>query len=739
MIAVGDLYRKLIAKHISPQAPKVPFYSSVQPKILREATDFGAQYWQDNLTSPVLFHAAARKLLTESKDCGVHLEIGPHSALSGPLRQTYSEHSTSVNYITSLIRGKDDAISFLEAIGQLHSLGVPISYPSPKDAQVLTDLPKYPWCHDRTYWSETRIMKNWRFRKHPPHDLLGLRTIEGNDICPTWRNELRLVDVPWLRDHCVGNNIIFPGACYVAMAGEAVHQIHDGRGFTVRNVEFSKAIVIQNDKPTEIATILRPQRLTSTLDGEWYEFQIVSYEGTVWNKNCSGLVRSGYTSKIRPRRIEGFHRHVSASRWYTTMSRVGLNYGPRFSGLHELTASVEQRAAAATILDNQEVEESSYPLHPSTIDMVFQSLTVATCQGLHRDFKTLFLPTFVEELYIADAAEKVIQVSTTASGKPGTVEGSSCATSGNDVVLLLKGFKGKALNDSGIDQPPELKTLQLQWKPHFDFLDGADLMTLKFDMRAQIKQLEKLYVLCAIEVRDALRGLPSAHPHLLKYRDWLDRQYTRFQREDYPVIQDSVAITCMNRDQRLSLIPQVYDQCQAIGAWGPATAIRRAYEQAVNVFEGRIDYLDVLLQDSVLNGVYDWYNNVWEFEDFMQVLGHTRPQMQILEIGAGTGGMTAKFLEMLKSDFGERLYLKYTFTDISSGFFVQAKERFRAYEAIEYKLLDISKDPMAQGFTPGEYDLIIASNVSYSGVSSTYGEIDHAIRCCMQRRAYMIP
>ena len=52
-----------------------------------------------------------------------------------------------------------------------------------------------------------------------------------------------------------------------------------------------------------------------------------------------------------------------------------------------------------------------------------------------------------------------------------------------------------------------------------------------------------------------------------------------------------------------------------------------------------------------------------------QQLGHARPQMKILENGAGTGGLTAKFLEHLKSEYVERLYSKYTFSDISSDFF----------------------------------------------------------------------
>lgn len=711
MTLVGELYRNLIAKHLSPQAPKIPFYSSVTPRMLQKASNFGPQYWQDNLESPVLFHSAARALLAGSKECSVHLEVGPHAALSGPLKQIYNETSVSINYVSTLIRGKDDTVSFLEAIGQLHSLGVRISYPFSKSAKVLTDLPPYPWHYERSYWSETRIMKNWRFRAHLPHDLLGLRILESNDISPTWRNELRLINVPWLKDHCVGNNIVFPGAGYIAMAGEAIYQIRNVRDYTVRDVELSKAMVLYNDKPVEIITTLQPQRLTSVLDSDWYEFQVVSYDGTAWNKHCSGLVRSGRASTNQPRRTQILERQVSPSRWYTTMSRVGLNYGPRFTGLKNITASIVEKLAAAAIVDKQEVAESSYMLHPSTLDLVFQSLTVASCRGIYRDFKTLFLPTFVEELYVGDVAGKVIRVNTAATGKPGAVEGSSYGISDNEMVFSLKGFRGRSMEDLGIQEPPELRTLQLQWKPHFDFLKAGDMMTLKYDIRKQIQCLERLYIFCAIEARDALHGLSTVHPHLLKYRAWLDQQYEHFQQPGYPLIEESIAMTRTSQNERQKLIPQVLEQCQASGGWGPATAIWRACNQAVNVFEGRSDYLDLLLQDGVLNGVYDWYNDIWEFKDFMQLLGHTQPQMRILEIGAGTGGMTAKFLDLLKSDFGERLYLKYTFTDVSSGFFVQAKERFKGYEGIEYKALDISKNPLEQGFTAGEYDLIIASNV----------------------------
>ena len=436
------------------------------------------------LESPVLFHSAIQTLLAGSTECSVHLEIGPHAALRSPLKQNYSESSKSIKYVSALVRGKDDADSFLRAVGELHSLGVQLSHPCVfENAKTLTDLPTYPWHYERSYWSETRVMKSWRFRKHPPHDLLGLRILEGSDVSPTWRNVLRLVDVPWLKDHSVGNDIVFPGAGYVVMAGEAIFQINDVREYTVKEVELSLAMLLYNDGPNEIVTTLRPQKLTSTLDSEWYEFEIVSHDGAIWKRHCTGLVRSGCASAKPPRRTQILDRQVSASRWYKTMSRVGLRYGPRFTGLRNIAASVLDKVATADVIDKQEATESFYMLHPSTLDLVFQSLTVAGCQGIYRTFKNLFLPTFVGELYVGNMHGKTMQVNTATTGKPGTIQGNSYGVSENEVVFHLKDFKGKALEDSSMDKPSDLKILQLQWKPHFEYLDAGDLMKLKYDIR----------------------------------------------------------------------------------------------------------------------------------------------------------------------------------------------------------------------------------------------------------------
>ena len=85
-------------------------------------------------------------------------------------------------------------------------------------------------------------------------------------------------------------------------------------------------------------------------------------------------------------------------------------------------------------------------------------------------------------------------------------------------------------------------------------------------------------------------------------------------------------------------------------------------------------------------------------------------RLRVLEVGAGTGSATAVVLPVLPAG-----RFDYVYTDISAGFFAEAEARFGGDEAsIEYRVLDIEKDPVAQGFDAHGYDLVIASNVLHA-------------------------
>ncbi|OTA89383.1 hypothetical protein M434DRAFT_14594 [Hypoxylon sp. CO27-5] len=58
---------------------------------------------------------------------------------------------------------------------------------------------------------------------------------------------------------------------------------------------------------------------------------------------------------------------------------------------------------------------------------------------------------------------------------------------------------------------------------------------------------------------------------------------------------------------------------------------------------------------------------------------------------------------------------KYTFTDLSPSFFPEAQARFVQYDGfMRYKVLDIERSPVEQGFRAHSYDLIIAAHVLHA-------------------------
>ena len=84
-------------------------------------------------------------------------------------------------------------------------------------------------------------------------------------------------------------------------------------------------------------------------------------------------------------------------------------------------------------------------------------------------------------------------------------------------------------------------------------------------------------------------------------------------------------------------------------------------------------------------------------------------KLRVLEVGAGTGGTTAALLPRFVP---ERTV--YEFTDMSDLFLERARERFAGYPFVTYRLFDMEKDPQAQGYAPGSYDLIVSANAVHA-------------------------
>ena len=94
--------------------------------------------------------------------------------------------------------------------------------------------------------------------------------------------------------------------------------------------------------------------------------------------------------------------------------------------------------------------------------------------------------------------------------------------------------------------------------------------------------------------------------------------------------------------------------------------------------------------------------------------------LRILEVGAGTGGTASFILDRLPPG-----RVEYVFTDVSKALLEKSADRFRERTFLRYEVLDIERDPAAQGFAPAQFDMIFAANVVHAtrDVRRTLGHI----------------
>lgn len=162
MIDIGPDYESLLQKIVG-RSPSLPFFSTVTGE-KNSAEELGPLYWRQNLESPVNFYSAVEAMVKDGDTDQVFVEIGPHSALAGPLRQIFKAITikTKLSHVSTLVRGENCLISFLKTLGELHVRSVEINFElMTPNGRTLIDLPSYPWRHDKSYWDESRVSRDW--------------------------------------------------------------------------------------------------------------------------------------------------------------------------------------------------------------------------------------------------------------------------------------------------------------------------------------------------------------------------------------------------------------------------------------------------------------------------------------------------------------------------------------------------------------------------------------------------
>ncbi|KAH8432882.1 uncharacterized protein LDX57_010515 [Aspergillus melleus] len=718
MASVGSKYEELTRPHlVNDRGSMIPMYSTVSGGVTTIAGELDAAYWRRSLESPVLFSTAFRDLVTSTQNKHhVVIEIGSNSALRGPIQQILRATDTSFTYCATM-RSNESNISRVFAVaGTAYVNHLPVDLIAVNEGhqgQTLTDLPPYPWQREDIPWAETRISKQWRLRQFPRHELLGVRCLESNDFEPAWRNILKGEEVPWINDHRMMGMVVFPAVGYVALISEAIRQISGSVDCTLEQVLLMEALV-RDDEEIEIMTTLRKAAMNQTMESEWYEFTVCSYNGQGWTKHCSGKVRAGTDQPLPSNSIsEPFPRELTSYNFYRRCEKKGLEYGPRFEGLHDISASPLKNAARGRVEDNRDLHDSYYAIHPTILDQCLQVALLASDKGVSHYPDKAGMPLYIDRVYLAPGSSTMTaEAETTDSSK----ENLSCyfkvvSESTGNVVLEMKGLRLLPIPDAAQEAKGSKTAIHVEWKPDIRFLPGAQQVPSTVDMNQQVTQtFATAGFLVVFEMIEALKPHTSLPAHLANYRELVMDVGRKIFQGQYDHVAGMKEMKEMSREQRKALYGSLQGQFPDprverfySDAWAYAT------ERTIQIVEGTI-FEDTSLLETI-KGIVEWGLDLYDWGTFLRPLSHANPSLRILEVGAGAGSATAAILGALTTERGDRLFSHFMVTDAVPGLVSQLKQRFESVPNMDHKTLDISVSPTEQGFAEDGYDLVVVSNV----------------------------
>ncbi|MFG2607130.1 SDR family NAD(P)-dependent oxidoreductase [Streptomyces sp. NPDC048514] len=694
-----------------------------------------ADYWWRNVREPVRFAAAVRALADSG--CTQFVEIGPHAVLAGYLRRLVGAEAT-----VALCRREQDApASVRRGAARVIAAGARPHRCFPRPGTVVS-LPSYPFQREHCRNGQPDWWVSVPQDKTLTHPLLGRRAAVAE---PTWHQLLGTNRLGWLTDHQVDGTVVMPGACYIEAflaAGRAAFSAT----CEVTDLDIVRPLTLPDDDDPTSVTV---QTSLSLEDGLACFASRTTPAGD-WTLHARGRVRR--LLDPAPRAIDPAVVRaqlsgpvIAAATHYDHAERAGLAYGPAFQVLTALyVGDGETWADYRLPLNDQEPLEA----HPVVLDGALQTsgpLLAAVADG------KMFLPTAVGatrvwrslpgqglvRVRLRDLSGSDALVDIVIAGEDGTV----CAE--------LTGCRMRGVEAAGGKPAP------VQELTHT--LRAADSTSLPFDVAclwpdpeetvtataAQRSELEARhpdgYAAFAPQVKTAVgHWAAAAFTELLPQADefgiddllaaGVRPQHGRYLRLLARLAERAGLLRAVTVDGEDRWCPtgvaRPHEQTQQLvdrfPEWVTAVAVYvRCGRHLTDILTGRADPRELLFTEADRHLVEGFYSDTPQVRMQARHAGVLLARMlrdwpkdrplRVLEVGAGTGGLTAHLLPLLPAPL-----TTYVYSDVSAAFFPRARARFADFGFVTYRTLDLNSDAREQGFTPGSFDLVVASNVLHA-------------------------
>ncbi len=512
-------------------------------------------------------------------------------------------------------------------------------------------------------------------------------------------------------------------------------------------------------------------------EGTTHRVQVLSKGGDreEWTLHAEGSIPSATQDRQSTGKVdlEGLKKELSpidVPAFYQAKAGVGIDLGPSFRTLENVWSRQGEALGEVALPGN--LEQSGPDVHPLLLDGCFQVLAAARDPG-GVDASVTYLPFGWERLWLAQQLPERVFCHVRMKENPAGANGDPRETLGGDLHiyapdgLLLGEFNGYTVKRAtraallaaveGLDELlyeitwrdrtlapgilpadflPEPATVTAGSGPFTRYLEAESVGAE--DRAALLADLEVLARSFALATLDKLgwqriagaRAEPEALRRQLQVREEHRKLFRRMLEllAGAGVLRadgDGFSVAVGSGEPLPDGLPGEPDEFAA-GMAGryphgvnETGLFRRSGSALADVLLGREDPLTLLFSsgeptaaDLYLKAPVARAANRMLGDAITALLGGMPDgrRLRVLEVGAGTGSATASVLPELPSG-----RFDYTYTDISAGFFSEAEGRFGGPEAgIDYRVLDIEKDPMTQGFDAHGYDLVIASNVLHA-------------------------
>lgn len=431
--------------------------------------------------------------------------------------------------------------------------------------------------------------------------------------------------------------------------------------------------------------------------------------------------------------ISAFPKRVDPSQLYRTLQSVGIYHGPIFRNLLSIRAARTQSVSSllvahtASLMPNK--HEHDHVLHPTTLDSIFQAVysTIPRNGG-----QTPMVPKTIASMSISSrvpskTGDHLNAYSTLHSYNSRGFQSSVTTFSGSmdtglplvDISKLYCQSLGSAYLNPDVTEKSKL-CMTMWWSPDLTHMSAGDMkrsLQLSADI-VETKVIEDMRKAVFHFIRRALNNLTDSDQQRFSWNQehlyhWMKLQ-TKLASLDLLGPQSST----WAQDSEVDL-GALFKSVSASSVNGEMTC--RVGNALTRILRNEIAPLELMLEGKLLYSYYEkdlrMQRSYIQVEKLVGSYGRKYPRAKILEIGAGTGGCTTAVLKGLGGALPGTIpsFAHYDFTDISSGFFEAAREKFAAWgDMMSYKRFDVEADPYKQGFEEGSYDMIVACRVLHA-------------------------